>query len=327
MNNAGYPIELFWRNIYKHPIELVKQTTKPIRNSSDTVINSYNTHQFTVKFLDPNRTGFASFTKGEREEVITVSYDEASNDMKIVQTTKFDEILDTIKQATSNCNGFRGDEYSSCVAGAIVDDIDKLNDGKSTAEKYLSSAAHRLRNYTCLDESRESSTPISSYKTSIANKEYTVNVLQDMDNAKIWYVDNFITEEECALFEKHGRPLLRRATVAGEDGQSIVSEHRKAQQASYNTHYKNFEDDPLWDLSQRTLAMANGHGGFSMSYPGQEGFTIIQYNVDDQYTPHCDGSCDGSMHVKTGRVATALMYCKVSFSLLFYHYFCKISSS
>lgn len=26
---------------------------------------------------------------------------------------------------------------------------------------------------------------------------------------------------------------------------------------------------------------------------------------------HCDGDCDGSIHRSTGRVATAVLYCKV----------------
>ena len=29
-------------------------------------------------------------------------------------------------------------------------------------------------------------------------------------------------------------------------------------------------------------------------------------------SPHCDGACDGSDHIKTGRVATAVSYCEVS---------------
>jgi hypothetical protein len=33
------------------------------------------------------------------------------------------------------------------------------------------------------------------------------------------------------------------------------------------------------------------------------------------FSPHCDGSCDNSFHIKTGRIATAVMYCKVSFLL------------
>jgi len=268
-----------------------------------------------VKFLDnskcPSQHCNASFTKGPKEEVVTVSLDLETNNLKIIQTTKFDEVLDTIKQATKICDSLKGDSYSSCVASAIVDDINKLSDGKSIAEKYLTTAAARLRNYTCADDSLNDTEPIRKYDTMIGNKRYTIQVLQEIDNAKIWYVDDFITQDECDIFEKHGRPLLRRATVAGEDGHSVVSESRKAQQANYEHHFRNPGKDPLWDLSQRILAMANGHGGFQMTYEGQEGFTIIQYNVDDQYTPHCDGDCDGSMHIKGGRVATALMYCKV----------------
>lgn len=51
---------------------------------------------------------------------------------------------------------------------------------------------------------------------------------------------------ECALLEKVGRPKLYRATVAAEDGTSIVSENRKAQQAAYDSHQTQKEKDPLW---------------------------------------------------------------------------------
>lgn len=293
----------------------MKQSSKPIRNSSETTINSFDTHQFTVKFLDSSKCHIdfcsGNFTKGPKDEVVTVSIDPETKNFKIVQTTKFDEVLDTIKQATASCSSLKGDAYSSCIAGAIVDDINKLGDGKAMAEKYLSTAAARLRNYTCMDDSLPNTEPIREYDTYIGDKLQRIKVLQDLDSAKIWYVDDFITQEECDILERHGRPLLRRATVAGDDGNSIVSENRKAQQANYEFHFRNPGRDPLWDLSQRILAMANGHGGFQMTYEGQEGFTIIQYNVDDQYTPHCDGDCDGSMHIKGGRVATALMYCKV----------------
>jgi hypothetical protein len=38
VNEAGAPIELYWVNVYEKPNKLVKQTTKPIRNSSDTTV-------------------------------------------------------------------------------------------------------------------------------------------------------------------------------------------------------------------------------------------------------------------------------------------------
>jgi hypothetical protein len=30
------------------------------------------------------------------------------------------------------------------------------------------------------------------------------------------------------------------------------------------------------------------------------------------FRPHCDGNCDNSPHVSTGRVATAVLYCQVN---------------
>lgn len=38
------------------------------------------------------------------------------------------------------------------------------------------------------------------------------------------------------------------------------------------------------DVYHRTLELANYHTGYHMDMPGQESFTIIQYNPDDQYT-------------------------------------------
>jgi len=91
---------------------------------------------------------------------------------------------------------------------------------------------------------------------------------------------------------------------------AFLLESRKAQQAAYSLKDR-WDTDPLWDLQQRILSIVNGHANYNLTYDGQEDFTIIQYNIDDQYTPHCDGGCDGSAYRPGGRVATALMYCKV----------------
>jgi hypothetical protein len=80
-----------------------------------------------------------------------------------------------------------------------------------------------------------------------------------------------------------GKPLLRRATVAAEDGTSVVSENRKANQAVY-TFKKPMNTDPLWPLYSRVFKMLNAYAGFNLQPPGQEEFTIIQYNPSDQYT-------------------------------------------
>lgn len=101
----------------------------------------------------------------------------------------------------------------------------------------------------------------------------------DTDHAKIWTIDNFITPDECRILMNHGRPRLTRATVAAEDGSSIVSENRKAQQASYDLHAKK-QKDPLWPLYNRVLATTNYHAGYDLEHPGKLliGYICCVYN-------------------------------------------------
>jgi len=311
MNQAGEPIELFWVDLNKNDGSLVKQTKKPLRNNTDTEINSYNSHQFKVKFLDSSKKSEAVFTKGPREETVWITFNETAGEFKIKQTTKFSEVMDTVNAATIECQDLRSEQFSSCIASAILDDVNTLADSKSEMTKYRDIIASRLRNYTCADSTLETTTPQRTYSMNVQQQKYDVNVLFDTNHAKIWHVDNFITNEECEVLMNYGRPKLMRATVAAEDGTSIVSENRKAQQASYDLFEGNYTQNPLWPLYLRVMEVTNRHAGFQLRPEGQEGLTIIQYNPEDQYTPHCDGSCDFSMHNPAGRIATAVLYCMV----------------
>jgi hypothetical protein len=262
-----------------------------------------------VKFLDPNRARFqATFVKGPREEVITIGFDEKKKKITVKQVSKYEEMLQLTKKLTLDCPKNKKDEFAECVTGGLFDDHIKLADSKSRVVKFRDLISNRLRNYTCADEKMETSPSEKSYEWTHDSKKHTVEVLLDSDAAKIWYVNNFITDDECNHLMDYGRPLLRRATVASEDGSSVVSENRKAQQAGYSLK----KDDKLLPLYQRVLALTNKHAGYKLSREGQEEFTIIQYNIDDQYTPHCDGQCEGQMYNKGGRVATAVLYCKVA---------------
>ena len=310
VNHAGAPIELFWINVFEHDRPLVKQTTKAIRNNTDTTINSYDTHTFMVKYLHDIDGTETEFTKGPKEEVITITADE-NRKMSANQVTKYDEILMKVQNATQSCANFTGHSFDSCFAGGVVGDVIKLEETKSEITKYRNLMSDRLRNYTCLDDRMESSTPLSSKDVNINGKIYTVDMLFENGQAKIWTVDNFISDAECSVLENHARPLLKRATVASEDGTSVVSENRKAQQAGYDLHINN-PNDPLVPLFGRILDLTNNIAGYNLTPEGQEDFTVIQYNPQDQYSPHCDGSCNGDRHNPGGRVATAVLYCKVA---------------
>jgi len=334
-NQAGFPIELFWKDMFKGPADdppLVLQTTKPIRNGSDAAINSYDTHEFLVRVYRPEgytgteEAAEGSFVKGPREEDIFVTYNASTHSLDVRQMTKFDQMMEKITKATDECNKHKGkssksgqgnksgddDNYlSRCIAEAVLSDVQRLADSKSDLKASRDTISSRLRNYTCDDETLETTKAINSYVTTINNKQIHVDTLYDTPAAKIWVAHDFITPEECDILTQHGLPRLKRATVAAEDGSSIVSEHRKAQQANYDVH-ETLDADPLYDLYERVFHLTNHHAGFNLWIDGQEDFTIIQYNVADQYTPHCDGTCDGSMHTPHGRVASAVLYCKVA---------------
>lgn len=189
------------------------------------------------------------FTKGPREEIISIGYDELAKKMTVKQTTKFDEIMDTVKKTTKSCNGLRGDDFSTCVATGVLEDVNRLADSKSQLAKYRDMISSKLRNYTCADPEMDTTEPVSTYAYTSRGHEYNIDVLLDTPHAKIWKADDFVTDEECNILIQHGGPRLRRATVAAEDGSSVVSENRKAQQASYDLHQHDPVNDPLMSVS------------------------------------------------------------------------------
>lgn len=329
INNAGEPINIFFidpvpvhyttpneNNMYMARHKLISQTEKPVRNSTDTVIFSYNTHQFLIRFVDPERKDAdVKIVKGAKDETFEISFDKVSGKLTATLVHPNSEILRTVKYAAQKCKGLKDKAYISCMADAVSPDILKLTESKERVAKYRDAMSNRLRNYTCDDPTLETSRAIYSYPYHINGKTFDVQVLLNMSHAKIWWVDGLVSDEECRVLEKHGKPRLRRATVAAGDGTSIVSESRKAQQASYNEHITRGAADPLYDLQGRLLQITNDHAGFNLTRDGQESFTIIQYNPGDQYVPHCDGTCDATPHVSKGRVATAVMYCMVKDTL------------
>lgn len=226
-----------------------------------------------VRFKTHKPNVEAKFRKGRVAEEFVVTYDETRKKLAVkLQPTEKPEkrikkvpkevkaatkqlprhinssanLMDTISEATNYCSKFRGEEFSTCMASNIVDDITALTETKTQLSKFRDAMSFRLRNYTCADPSMRTSEAIASYDLSLADKDVKVEILLNKTHSKIWKVENFISDAECDVLQTHGKPLLRRATVAAEDGSSMISENRKAQQAAYNLHKKNPESDPLW---------------------------------------------------------------------------------
>lgn len=308
-NFSGKPVNLFWISYDK---SLVPQTKQAILNGSTTYINSYNTHKFRVipKGEEDNEK-CVTFVKGPYEETVAIlpSHDD-SDKLRVVQVSEFDKFNTKVHEAAKSCGKSGNAGYTKCMARLLYEDIAKREKQQQLLDHFRDKISNRMRNYTCNDTSLESTLPIKHHMISIQDKSYNVSTYLELEAANIWTVRNFITDDECEHLIKHGRPRLQRATVAGEEGLHTISMSRKAQQASYNIG-DHADEDPLWSLYNRIFDFTNMHTDYDLDLAGQEGFTIIQYNKDDEYQPHCDGSCDGKAYQNRGRVATAIVYCKV----------------
>ncbi len=246
VNQAGSPIEVFWVNTFDAARDLVPQTKKPLRNNTDAKINSYNGHQFQAKFLNHIPGTEVSFTKGPEEETFTIKYDDEIQQLVAIHSSSETEVMDMISKAIESCNSKDETALNKCVTEAITEEVERILTTKSVMEEYRDKMSSKLRNYTCADPKMQNSEPIRTHQFNHLDKRYSIKVLLDQDRAKIWTVDNFITEKECKLLMDHARPNLSKATVASEDGSSSYSENRKAQQAHYDINFEQKETDPLW---------------------------------------------------------------------------------
>ena len=276
-------------------------------------ISSYNTHEFSIKFANSLSTAEVRFAKGPTDETVYVHYSKENKFLTVQQTTVLDDMIAKVNNAAGACKHFKDeDEFLTCFGGGMENDVEKLIASKSKLVRIREAMSQRLRNYTCIDHDMNTSKPLRTEIENINGKSYEVNVYFESYRARIWTIPNFVTDEECDHLESFAKPKLKRATVADSTGKSIVSENRKASQAGYHDFNLSNPEEPLLPLQSRVLSHINSMTGYGLRPEGQENFVVIQYNATDQYTPHCDGQCDGLKYNLGGRVATSVLYCKVA---------------
>ena len=348
VNLAGMPIDLYW---ISDGGDEVKLSHAPILNGSSSITSSFDTHRFIVRFAENGKDttekklgrAEAKFTKSAYHEIAYVSSFDSSLGFVAKQLTVALMPVSSVAEmkewkggesthklpahvrllppreriafATTECDAFKdgGELFSRCFMDITSEDYELLMRKKASAAKSRDLMSSRLRNYTCEDETLETTKPLYSKTLHVLDTTHTIDVLLDLPSAKIWTVQNFISDSDCDILKRVSGPLLARAMVADEDGTAIFSEHRKAQQA----RYIGFESlgfttaDPLFPLYQKVYNVTNQVTQYQLHTDGQEGFMLIQYNKEDQYTPHCDGDCLGLEFNPGGRVASAVMYCEV----------------
>lgn len=326
VNLAGYPIELFemhpnWETLgveFEHCSDKRTEHNSPIEDGHALFFDSQEYNEYVIRFSDHVEGHEARFVKGISPEAVYVYYEPSTGQVDLVhyELNQIEIMLHKTRGSKpfKFCdNWLSGDDdgHNKCMLQLAMDEIDFLNKAKQESIYYRDLMSYRLRNYTCADETLNTTTPYFTNNIHIEGKDYKAEGLLDTPAAKIWVVRDFITPNECDILLKFAEGNLTRATVGDDENKGGVtySEHRRAQQAHYTVPNG---DDPLWPLMRRVFSMTNQHANMNLSPNGQAGFTVIQYNVNDEYTPHCDGYCDGSSFRKGSRVATAVLYCKTA---------------
>lgn len=271
--------------------------------------DTFEGHSFTVRHLNHVPGSETSFTiQSDNEHVVVVVADRSSK-LSVQRTPRPASTEDSILQCSEENEG----GFARCVAKTIGKVEGRMERSQQRMIARNALVADRLRNYTCPDPTMRTSSPISLYGFNWPSTEprfrYNVSVLFQSSHAMIWAVDDFVTDDECNLLEAKQMPTMEHATVMGDDG-PMRSATRTAMHSGYDSHLRDLQADPLWDLQQRILSLTNQHAGYNLTYAGQEGFTAIHYSKGTEYRPHCDSTCDGSVHLPGGRIATAVMYCR-----------------
>ena len=209
------------------------------------------------------------------------------------------------------------DDLEECLLQSAADLFIQKNEEVAFEADLRTRISKLAENYTCADPLRQTSPPVRVGTWRHDDVEHRVHVLHVRSGSKIHMLHNFITPEECNAIKQEAEPKLRRGTVADGKGGSRLSENRKAWQAGVEIPVEDPEN-PILRVVERLYAYTNHATGYNISLNGQENLMSIQYfgnglddQTPDQYTPHCDGTCDGTEHKKGGRVATMVMYCDV----------------
>lgn len=196
------------------------------------------------------------------------------------------------------------------------DDVEKCAESAGEHSRALDASLRSLRAATRRRGQEMRNVTCAKNVETVPSTEYVTwenrrvrDLFYDPDSlpaARISLVENFVSKEECDAMIDDTLPRLMRATHANEGDLTAVSNVRDAQQAQVSSKLP-----ASIEIQRRSVELANALSNYSLNVSGQEKLMAIQYLQGQQYMLHCDGSCDESPHVRGGRVATVLIYCRM----------------
>jgi hypothetical protein len=117
--------------------------------------------------------------------------------------TKLDDLMDQIKQASTECDALPEDEFTDCVSEMVMKEINKITESKAVISSYRDMMAARLRDYLCGDETLKmsNSTSTTNYYDQFLKNYLSLVSLLDTPHAKVYYIEDFLTPQECSALQ------------------------------------------------------------------------------------------------------------------------------
>ena len=184
-------------------------------------------------------------------------------------------------------------QLASCVEAKIARRFVEANVEIAFEAKVRTQMAGFLENYTCVDDTLDSSPDVSNHNWTMPDATRLVHVKHNRSSSQIHVVENFITEDECLAMETEAALTLHSAAVADGKGGSRLSPNRKAMQAGIKVQWdKEEEGDLIARLSRRVYDYTEHVLKLGIKEQGQEDLMSIQYfgrgrndTEPDRYTP------------------------------------------
>jgi hypothetical protein len=358
LNEAQSKIELNWINPVTH--ERVLMSTPNIMPGADFSLNSFVDHAFEVREV-PNGDSSSGDKCGSTAGGVcrTDNFTVTANDDQVIRVTPDVKvvIVDNVVKAQMEASDLVRDcqrlakaklataannneavllameELVLCVESGVAQRLESVNEEIAFQASVRKGIAEKLENYTCLDETTNTSKSITDeprhWHSAADGVTRTVHVKHERPASRIHVIEGFISPDECRAMEEEAAKKLHRATVADGKGGSRLSEARKAMQAGIKVNWALENASPeeggggghyIAKLSRRVYDYTNHVLGLNIQEFGQEDLMSIQYfgrgfndTEPDRYTPHCDGDCTGLQHKNGTRMATMVMYCDVRY--------------
>ncbi len=251
LNQVDELIQVFWINMFSAEHKLVPQTSTPLRKNSEAKITTFRGHTFCVRLANHIPEVEVNFSVGDHDETILVYREPATGDLRIERRDAMTDFQEYLVGVIENCKVIHPfpmykSQLLSCVKDGLYEEMLRVTTSINLMEAFRNDMSTRLTDYLCNDESLNSTESIDRYNFVHDNETFHVQVLLDLAAAKIWYVEDFLSADDCDILAREGFPTLEAAGTTDEQGENIMTNERIAEQGRYMFDEDNMRSQELW---------------------------------------------------------------------------------